>query len=60
MFEALASSNQKSPAIQKTNEISETVPSSELIVLLIRNELEHLTEIFSTIVPDSQFSLAEV
>ena len=60
MFEALAPSNQKSPAIQKTNEISEAAPSGELIVPLTRNELEHLAETFSTTVPDSQFSPAEV
>ena len=60
MFEGLAPSNQKTPVVQKTNEISEVTPSSELIVLLIRDELKYLIEIFSTTVPDSQFLLAEV
>ena len=53
MFEVLAPSNQKSLAIQKMNEISEAALSSELIVLLIRNKLEYLIEIFSTTVLDS-------
>ena len=35
------------------NKISGTTLSSKLIILLIRNELEYLIEIFSTIVLDS-------